>query len=194
MKKKNVTFAIIILVIGVFAFGAAGSAFAQTSTPEVEGALPAPQVLRQRFEQRNEKRQEICAAFGDELPEGMQQICDGSFVGNQFGFGFGPGDGTCDADGDGIPDQLRLRDGSGEGFHHGMGMMGRGFGFGDRNRDADGDGISDQLRLRDGSGEGSHHGMGMMGRGFSAGNGEGTGFGQQLRDGTGLFECPYQGD
>ena len=131
MKKKNQTFAIIVLVIGVFAFGAAGSAFAQTSTPEVEDALPAPQVFRQRFEQRNEMRQVISAAFGVEIPEQMRQICDGSFVGNQFGFGFGPGDGTCDADGDGIPDQLRLRDGSGEGVHHGMGRMGRGFGFGD---------------------------------------------------------------
>ena len=146
MKKKNLTFAIIVLVIGVFAFGAAGSAFAQTSTPEVEDALPAPQVFRQRFEQRNEKRQEICAAFGDEIPEQMRQICDGSFVGNQFGFGFGPGDGTCDADGDGIPDQLRLRDGNGEGSHHGMGMMGRGFGA------SNGEGTGFGQQLRDGTG------------------------------------------
>jgi hypothetical protein len=74
----------------------------------------------------------------------------------RYGRGFGPGngtcDGSCDADGDGIPDQLRLRDGSGTGMQYGPGEgegfgPGEGQGFGPGN----GQGMGQGMGLRDGS-------------------------------------------
>ena len=87
----------------------------------------------------------------------------------RYGHGFGPGDGTCpgtcDADGDGVPDQLRLRDGSGTGMQYGRGVMmgGRGQGMG----------------------QGMGQGFGTAeGQGFGPGGGQGMGQGMGLRDGS----------
>ena len=108
----------------------------------------------------------------------------------RYGHGFGPGDGTCpgtcDADGDGVPDQLRLRDGSGTGMQYGN-SFGPGDGVCDGTCDADGDGVPDQLRLRDGSGTGMQYGPGAMqgGRGQGMGQGMGQGFGTAEGQGFG---------
>ena len=87
----------------------------------------------------------------------------------RYGHGFGPGDGTCpgtcDADGDGVPDQLRLRDGSGTGMQYGPGAMQGGRG--------------------QGMGQGMGQGFGTAeGQGFGPGGGQGMGQGMGLRDGS----------
>ncbi|NLC13272.1 MAG: PTS system mannose/fructose/sorbose family transporter subunit IID, partial [Chloroflexi bacterium] len=112
MKKKNLSIVIIALMLGVLVFGIAGSAYAQTTPPEAEETLPAPQVNRRGFGRGLGVCDGTCDADGDGIPDQLR-LRDGSELGGQFGYGFGPGDGTCDADGDGVPDQLRLRDGSG---------------------------------------------------------------------------------
>ena len=85
------------------------------------------------------------------------------------GRGFGPGngtcDGTCDADGDGVPDQLRLRDGSGAGMQYGPGAM----------RGGQGQGAGQSFGP--GNGQGAGQGMGP-------GNGQGMGQGMGTRDGS----------
>lgn len=170
MKKNILTITIIALVLGVFVFGIAGSAYAQTTPPETEETLPAPGVTRRGFGMCDG----TCDADGDGVPDQLR-LRDGSGTGNQFGNSFGPGDGTCDADGDGIPDQLRLRDGSGAGQQYGMGMMGNGQGVGQ------------------GFGAGGQTGMGNrnggMGQGYGAGSGTGRGAGgagQGMGPGEGL--------
>jgi len=84
---------------------------------------------------------------------------------NRHGFGPGDGtcDGTCDADGDGVPDQLRLRDGSGAGMQYGPGAMQAGRG---------------QSQNR---GQGTGRGMSQ---GFGQSNGQGMGQGMGVRDGS----------
>lgn len=87
----------------------------------------------------------------------------------RYGHGFGPGDGTCpgtcDADGDGVPDQLRLRDGSGTGMQYGPGAIQGGRG--------------------QGMGQGMGQGFGTAeGQGFGPGGGQGMGQGMGLRDGS----------
>ena len=111
MKKKNLSIVIVALMLGVLVFGIAGSAYAQTTTPETEEALPVPQVTRRGFGRGMGVCDGTCDADGDGIPDQLR-LEEGSIIRNQIGNSFGPGDGTCDADGDGIPDQLRLRDGS----------------------------------------------------------------------------------
>ena len=171
MKTKKLTIAIITLVLGIFIFGAAGSAYAQTSTPETEETLPAPEVTRQAFGHGN--CDGTCDADGDGIRDRLQ-LRDGSGLGNQSGYGFGPGDGTCDADGDGVPDQLRLRDASGSGMQHGMGM-GQNFGSGS------GTGMQ-------GNGQGYGAGAGMGTGRSNGGSGLGMGPGQGMGDGQGFHD------
>ena len=80
-----------------------------------------------------------------------------------FGAGTGVCDGTCDADGDGVPDQLRLRDGSGAGMQYGPGAM------------------------QGGRGQSQNRGQGTgrgMSQGFGQSNGQGMGQGMGVRDGS----------
>jgi hypothetical protein len=168
MNKKNLTIVIVALILGAIIFGAAGTAYAQTSTPEVEEVLPAPVVNRHGYGYRYQ----IQVEDGEEFSFGP---CDGTCDGEALGFG--PGDGTCDADGDGIPDQLRLRDGSAAGNQYGMGKgQGAGMGLGAGMGTGTGQGY--------GAGAGMGAGRGAGGSGLGMGPGEGLGDGLGTHDGS----------
>ena len=171
MNKKNLTIVIAALLLGAFIFGAVGTTYAQETTPEVEEVLPEPTVTRRGFGYRSQIRVEEGEEFSFGPSDGT---CDGEAL------GFGPGDGTCDLDGDGIPDQLRLRDGSGVGQQYGM-AQGKGAGLGQGGM---GQGIGTGTGVGYGAGQGAGMGRGAGGAGLGMGPGEGFGDGEGLHDGS----------
>jgi len=174
MNKKNLTIVIVALLLGAIIFGAAGTAYAQTSEPEAEEVLPVPVVNRKGYGYRNQ----IQVEDGEEFSFGPGDgTCDGEAL------GFGPGDGTCDADGDGIPDQLRLRDGSAAGNQYGMGK-GQGAGMGQAAGMGQGAGLGTGTGEGYGAGAGMGAGRGAGGSGLGMGPGEGLGDGLGTHDGS----------